>query len=107
VPGDAGADATYCMSGNTQSCGSYDIGTLHCSGATDCSSGNVCCGVYDLTALTAGTVCQPGPCMIAQFCETNEECVNHMPCQGQTCAGGHLYLCGVQSQAPYNCVKDP
>ena len=86
------------------SCGT-DVGTFHCGGVTDCASGEVCCGVYDLTALTAGTVCQRPSCMLAQFCETNAECPNGVKCIAQSCMyGANVYLCGLKNGPPYNCV---
>jgi len=110
LPGDAGAlDAAYCVGGTQTACGA-NIVTYHCLGAADCPiSGNVCCGVYDLNAQTAGTQCQTGPCQIAQFCMGDPEC-SGVKCTAQSCQGiSPLYMCGLQSAAPYNCtaVVDP
>jgi len=104
VPVDGGVDAAYCISGTTASCGA-GVGTFHCAAAADCQSGDVCCGIYDLAAQTAATVCQAGSCVIAQFCKTDAECRNGMPCVAQICAGAPSHLCGLQSAPPYNCVK--
>jgi hypothetical protein len=105
LPGDGGADASYCLRNTTSaSCGA-NVGTIHCGGVTDCPSGDVCCGTYNQSMMTADTVCQRPPCSLAQFCETNAECSNGQ-CISQSCSGGaHVYLCGLQSAAPFNCVK--
>jgi len=105
VPADGGTDAAYCIDGTTGSCGP-GVATFHCGGVADCKSGNVCCGIYDLAAQTAATVCQAAPCAIAQFCRTDAECRNAMPCIAQSCAGGAIVrICGLQSGPPYNCVR--
>ena len=100
-----GGAATSCIDGTSASCGS-GVGTFHCSGVIECPTGKVCCGVYDLTALTAGTSCLDAPCSsMGQFCRTTEECPSGKPCTPQTCGNATvLYLCGVLSQAPYNCM---
>jgi hypothetical protein len=104
LPADGGADAAYCLNGNSVSCGT-GVGTFHCGGVADCASGEVCCGVYDLTALTAGTVCQRPNCALAQFCETNAECPNGVKCTAQSCMyGANVHLCGLKNGPPYNCV---
>jgi hypothetical protein len=106
LPADGGVDAAYCMSGTTRSCGT-DVATFHCGGVADCPAGDVCCGDYDLSALTAETVCQPPSCALAQFCRTSAECPSGLKCTAQSCAlGAHVYLCGVKSGPPYNCVPD-
>ena len=104
LPADGGSDAAYCLNGNSVSCGT-DVGTFHCGGVTDCASGEVCCGVYDLAAQTAGTVCQRPNCALAQFCETNAECPSGVKCIAQSCMyGANVYLCGLKNGPPYNCV---
>ena len=103
LPADGGVDASFCLSGTSPSCGT-NIATLHCGGVTDCPSGQLCCGNYNLTAKTAETICQTvTKCSVAQFCETNQECPTGVQCTSQNCAGGNLYLCGLQAEAPYNC----
>src|SRR5258706_420915 len=88
--------------GSSGDCGS-GAGTFHCSGVMECPAAKVCCGTYDLTALTAGTSCQDAPCTMGQFCRTTEECPSGQPCTPQTCGSATvIYLCGVLSQAPYN-----
>jgi hypothetical protein len=105
LPAEGGPSAAYCLDGSTVSCGP-GVATFHCEGVADCKSGNLCCGIYDLAAQTAATVCQTGVCAIAQFCKTDAECRNGMPCTAQTCAGGaSVHLCGLQSAPPYNCLK--
>jgi hypothetical protein len=110
LPGDAGSlDAAYCVGGTQTACGA-NIVTYHCLGSADCPNGsNLCCGVYDLTAQTAGTQCQAGPCQNPQFCLGDPECAGQK-CTAQSCQGiSPLYLCGLQSAAPYSCtvVVDP
>ena len=103
MPDDGGA--AWCLSGTTANCGT-NAATLHCAGASDCSSGNVCCGNYDLNALTAQTFCQKPSCPVAQFCETDTECPTGVRCTPQTCGKVMLYMCGLMSKAPYNCVAN-
>jgi hypothetical protein len=104
LPADGGSDASYCLNGNSVSCGT-DVATFHCGGVTDCPSGEICCGQYDLAALTASTVCQPPNCALAQFCETSAECPKGVECIAQSCMyGAKVYLCGLKSGPPYNCV---
>ena len=68
LPADGGYDASYCVEGNTLNCGA-DIITYHCLGAIDCpKSGDLCCGIYDLTAMTASTACQTSCGSNPQFC---------------------------------------
>jgi hypothetical protein len=108
LPGDAGSvDAAYCVNGTNYACG-MNIVTYHCLGAIDClGKGNVCCGVYDLTAMTAGTSCQPPPCMNPQFCLSDPECSGGQKCTSQSCQGvSPLYLCGLQSGPPYSCTAN-
>jgi hypothetical protein len=85
---------------------------FNCEGASDCPSGQVCCGVANETQLTAGTVCKATcPTMSSspsqgqvQVCKGNAECQNKMNCIAQTCVNGsNLNLCGLTSQAPYSC----
>jgi hypothetical protein len=101
---DGGPGAAYCLSGNSVSCGA-NIATFHCGGVDDCPSGDVCCGDYDLKALTAETVCQKPSCALAQFCRTSAECPSGVQCLAQSCAlGANVHLCGLKSGPPYNCV---
>jgi hypothetical protein len=62
----------------------------------------VCCGMY--SSNTADTVCQRPKCSVQQFCETNAECQNGVQCVHQMCGTANVYLCGLQSLPPYNCV---
>ena len=104
LPADGGLDASYCVGGNTTACGT-NTATYHCLSAPDCpTSGNVCCGTYDLSASTATTVCQQSDCPGVQFCTVDSECRGNVKCVSQSCLGvSPLYLCGLQSQAPYSC----
>ena len=104
LPADGGPDASYCLKSNSVSCGS-NVATFHCGGVADCPGGDVCCGDYDLTSLTAETVCQSGKCSLAQFCRTNAECPGGVQCIAQSCTlGANVHLCGLKSGPPYNCV---
>lgn len=95
---------------------------FNCVDETDCPSGEVCCGVANETAGTAGTECQdiasnnnqcsPAPSATmasAQVCQTTAECKNGMTCTWQDCTVGSgvvsLAMCGVQSGAVFNCTK--
>ncbi len=104
LPVDGGIDASYCVGGSTTSCGSQTA-TYHCLGTTDCpTSGDLCCGVYDLNAKTAATVCQTAACATVQFCMVDTECQGES-CVSQSCMGvSPLNLCGLQSKAPYDCT---
>jgi hypothetical protein len=104
LPVDGGLDASYCVGGSMTACGT-NTATYHCLSAPDCPmSGNVCCGVYDLNALTATTLCQQSNCSGVQFCTVDSECRGNVKCVSQSCLGvSPLYLCGLQSQAPYSC----
>jgi hypothetical protein len=84
--------------------------TFGCTQACDCQNGQVCCGVENGSVAT--TSCQtvagggscPGGEAGAQLCEVSSECTNGQACTPQSCAdGAHLSLCGIQSQAPFNC----
>jgi hypothetical protein len=85
-----------------------DVATFHCIGVADCTGGDVCCGTYDLTQLTAATVCQAKPpCSFAQFCRTSAECPSGVQCIQQSCAGGaNVHLCGLQTDPLYKCVAN-
>ncbi|MGO9833804.1 MAG: hypothetical protein ACLP1X_06285 [Polyangiaceae bacterium] len=97
-----------------------------CLQASDCTTaGQVCCGEADSTAQTAGTSCKTvaaggSPCgassstaAYAQICTTTKECKNGMQCVAQVCAvvisgvtaNAHLTMCGLQTQAPFNCTQ--
>lgn len=104
LPSDGGLDASYCVPGNQTMCGA-NVVTYHCLSSPDCpTSGNVCCGTYDLAAKTAATVCQTS-CTGPQFCKADSECHGGVTCVTQSCMGiSPLHLCGLQTQAPYNCT---
>jgi|HubBroStandDraft_1064217.scaffolds.fasta_scaffold30428_1 hypothetical protein len=86
-----------------QSCTSQEA-QFKCLEASDCPSGQVCCGVANNSAgaASAGSECQDiaaaGHCSpvpdagaqstlgSAQLCQTNAECVNHMDCTWQVCS---------------------
>jgi hypothetical protein len=89
-----------CISGATASCPAQSA-SLHCLEAADCPANQVCCGTFSLTAETAASACQVGPCAEVQFCRTNGECENNQPCVPQTCEGQNLELCGLFSVPPY------
>jgi hypothetical protein len=83
-----------------------------CLGASDCPSGQICCGVADQNAGEAETVCMAScPTMSSsstqgqvQVCKGNAECQNQKTCLSQTClAGSNLNLCGLTTQAPFSC----
>jgi len=95
-----------CIDGADASCPS-DTATIHCLEAADCPGGQVCCGSYSATALTATSACQVGPCSTVQFCRTNGECENHQSCVPQTCDGEKLELCGLFSLGTFvQCTAD-
>jgi hypothetical protein len=85
---------------------------FNCEGASDCPSGQVCCGVADQTMLQAETVCM-AKCPTesssstqgqVQVCKGDKECQNGKPCIPQTChSGSNLNLCGLTPQAPFSC----
>jgi hypothetical protein len=104
LPADGGLDASYCVSGVNTSCGT-DQATYHCLESDDCpTSGDLCCGTYDLATLTAATVCQSGSCASVQFCGSDSECQS-ASCIAQSCSGvSPLHLCGLQTEAPYKCT---
>ena len=104
LPADGGPDAAYCIKGSGSTCGT-EVATLHCGSKDDCSNGDLCCGDYDLSTLTAETVCQSGACALAQFCKTSDECPSGVQCTAQSCSlGANVHLCGLKSGPPYNCV---
>jgi hypothetical protein len=97
LPTDGGVSGAECKPGASAMC-SAGTATFHCQQMSDCAKGDVCCGVYDLSAGTAQTQCQSGSCQIAQFCKTNAECRNGQSCTEQLCQGqAMLQLCGVQA----------
>ncbi len=84
-----------------------------CGGASDCPSGQVCCGVADQNMGSAKTQCATTcPTMStsstqgqAQICKGDSECENGMKCIPQVCLGeANLNLCGLTSQAPFMCT---
>jgi hypothetical protein len=104
LPADGGLNASYCVSGVNTTCGT-DQATYHCLESDDCpTSGDLCCGTYDLATLTAATVCQSGACSSVQFCGSDSECQG-ASCIAQSCSGiSPLHLCGLQKEAPYKCT---
>jgi hypothetical protein len=49
----------------------------------------------------------PAGSATARLCEQDEECKNGQRCIAQTCIFGAMFkLCGLQSQAPYNCTAN-
>ncbi len=97
LPVDGGPSAAVCKAGTTATCPSGSA-AFHCQQASDCSGGELCCGVYSLVSATAQTQCQASPCQIAQLCKTDAECNNHQRCTLQTCQGqAVLQLCGIQA----------
>lgn len=106
---------------NTAMCPSM-AASFGCLQKSDCPTGKVCCAVADVSTSTAGTACQDvasqgDKCLpatsansaSAQACQTSAECVNGATCSWQDCAVSgipmepELVLCGVQSEAPFNC----
>ncbi len=97
---------------------------FRCVEKTDCPGNQVCCGTADALGMTAGSECQdvsttnnqctPAATTLkgsAQLCQTNAECKNGMTCTWQDCMVGTLMpsltMCGIQSQAPFNCSAHP
>jgi|HubBroStandDraft_6_1064221.scaffolds.fasta_scaffold13061_5 hypothetical protein len=94
-----------------------------CVQQTDCPANQVCCGVANQSAATAGSECQDvastgNQCApvatsasstegSAQICQTDAECITGS-CIWQDCSVGtlkpSLTMCGLQSAAPFNCV---
>jgi hypothetical protein len=117
---------------HAQSCTSQEA-QFKCLQASDCASGQVCCGVANNSAgaASAGSQCEDigsgGHCSpvadagaqstmgSAQLCQTDAECVNHMQCVWQVCTipttvdgvsvtlMPNLTMCGIQSAAPFDC----
>jgi hypothetical protein len=105
-----------CVAGNTATCNSGE-GPAHCKYSCDCPGGESCCGVLNLSPLSASSNCQalanggsctaPAGFATAQLCEQDAECKNGQPCIAQTCIFGAMFkFCGLQSQSPYNCTAD-
>ncbi|HLK37472.1 MAG TPA: hypothetical protein VKU41_12020 [Polyangiaceae bacterium] len=108
---------TQCIKGANATCPSNQA-TLHCSQACDCPSGTVCCGVENTIQGVVQTVCQNVPdggfCSphpqtstqaSGQLCKVSSECKNGEGCIYQSCVyGAMLYVCGLQSQSPFNCM---
>ena len=71
-----------------------------CAGSADCDAGQVCC------ANLPASVCQTGPCALAQLCTTTAECGDSGPCASQSCqldgstfaleACGALPICAIR-----------
>jgi hypothetical protein len=106
---------------------------FECLQASDCPCGQVCCGVANdsSSSASAGSNCQDisatGACSpvadagaqsksgSAQLCQTDAECKNGMTCTWQDCsvqtpygaASPNLTMCGIQSDAPFNCSACP
>ncbi|MGH7269911.1 MAG: hypothetical protein ACREJ3_05720 [Polyangiaceae bacterium] len=108
--------AARCIAGKNAQCASNEV-TVHCLQACECGGGESCCGVENtlLGVVTStcqnvpsGANCQPYPQTntqaAAQLCQMTSECQNGQPCTAQTCIyGAMLKICGLQSQAPFNC----
>ena len=57
-----------------------DAGSSGCASTDDCTTGQVCC------AARPTSVCQTGPCALAQLCKTSMECGDSAPgCAVQSC----------------------
>jgi len=90
-----------------------------CGQSCECPGGQVCCGYYyevmqvvgaSCQTVAPGGLCEPNPQTntqaSAQLCGTEAECTQG-DCINQTCVDGvTLSVCGLQSQAPFNCVAN-
>lgn len=84
--GDGGTDYT-CATGDTCS-----GNRIKCDESADCPSGQMCCANLGLGTFT--TLCEMGPCEIAQSCRTDAECTGGNTCIKQSCTGLSGWLCG-------------
>ena len=108
-----------CLAGANAKCASNEA-SIHCQQACECSGGQVCCGVMNkivgvvqsvCQSVPSGGLCVPNPQTVsqasAQLCTETAECQNGQPCVSQTCIyGANVKVCGLQSQAPFNCVAN-
>jgi len=82
-----GAGKECCITQGGSSC--IDQGTtcagaaVACQNSTTCTTGDVCCGTFSVSSLTAVAACQAGPCASGayQLCATSPECSNGETCQ--------------------------
>jgi hypothetical protein len=106
-----------CVAGTGASACPSNQASVHCLQSCECGGTKSCCGVENtlIGAVTAecqevpnGGFCSPHPQTSteasAQFCKTDAECKNGQACIAQTCEFGAMFnICGVQSQAPFDC----
>jgi hypothetical protein len=102
---------------STGTCTSNEV-KVGCLQACECGAGTVCCGVLngaivdsECQAVPANGHCQPYPQTStqasAQLCKVTSECIGGQSCISQTCVlGAKLNICGLQSQAPFNCTAN-
>ena len=109
-----------CKSGHAGCGAGLVAAAFECVQDTDCPSGQVCCGYAQNNAAGSkcqdvshnGNKCSPAPSSTqgsVQFCQKTCECKDGSECIPQSCnvmAGvpANLTMCGLQSQAPYNCT---
>jgi hypothetical protein len=105
-----------CIPGANASCNSNEA-TGHCLQQCECPADTVCCGVENslvgvvqtsCQSVPDGGHCQPYPqtsiTASAQLCHFNAECKTAEDCITQTCIYNIVVqVCGLQSQAPFNC----
>jgi hypothetical protein len=108
---------TRCIPGNKSKCNSVEA-SIHCLQACECGGGEVCCGVLntilgevttECQSIPDGGLCNPHPAtntqISEQLCATDTECTAGQGCILQTCEYGvTTAICGLVSQAPFNCV---
>jgi hypothetical protein len=92
--------------------------SIHCLQSCECPVGQVCCGVAntilgvvtsECQSIPDGGLCNPHPMTNTQaseqLCGTDAECTAGQGCIKQTCEYGvTLQICGLQSQAPFDCM---
>jgi hypothetical protein len=107
-----------CVPGHGMGTCNSNEAVIQCGTACDCPYGTVCCGslytLYSLVETTCQAVPPDGHCSpypqtstqaSGQLCGQSGECVNGEGCIYQTCVlGVTLHVCGLQSQAPFNCA---
>jgi hypothetical protein len=89
-----------CAAGTTATC---PQATIHCAEAADCPSGQLCCGVVDITNQSLQASCSTKACLTdkdtppgAQLCAMGtSECPAGNPCTKQSCQGETVQLCGL------------
>jgi|HubBroStandDraft_1064217.scaffolds.fasta_scaffold30428_2 hypothetical protein len=126
------AEGTCLAAGSTcPESGGYPQAQFECLQASECPCGQVCCGIANdaQNSSSAGSSCQDisatGACSpvadagaqskagSAQLCQTDAECKNGTTCSWQVCnvqtpygaAMPNLTMCGLQSDAPFNCSE--